>query len=205
MSGADTKQIKRALAGGLDAAVADAATRFSARAEQDDLARVAYASYESPLGRGYVAATRRGVVGVALPGRDLDEFLTQLSAGVSPLVLELPGRLDEARRELDEYFGGRRHDFGLRLDWGLSRPGFFTRVLRETAKVPYGATSTYADVAARAGSPRAFRAAGTALGHNPLPLVVPCHRVVRAGGVLGNYGGGPEMKRYLLEHEGAIT
>jgi methylated-DNA-[protein]-cysteine S-methyltransferase len=119
-------------------------------------------------------------------------------------VLEYPTRLDEARRELDEYFEGKRDRFELALDWRLSHPGFYRRVLRATARVPFGEVITYGDAANRAGNPRAFRAAGTALGSNPIPIVVPCHRVIRAGGGIGNYGGGPQMKRFLLELEGAL-
>jgi methylated-DNA-[protein]-cysteine S-methyltransferase len=182
----------------------EAAARLAARAADERLVNVAYAGYDSPLGRGYVAATSRGVVGVALPGRSEDAFLAELAGGVSPRVLELPERLDEALRELDEYFAGRRTRFALPLDWSLVSSGFYGRVLKQTAKLPYGVTATYGEVAAKAGNPRAFRAAGTALATNPIPLVVPCHRVLRSGGVLGNYGGGPEMKRFLLELEGAI-
>jgi methylated-DNA-[protein]-cysteine S-methyltransferase len=196
--------IKRVLQAGLEESSAEAAARLAARAADERLVKVAYAGYDSPLGRGYVAATPRGVVGVALPGRTEDAFLAELAEGVSPRVLELPERLDEARRELDEYFAGRRTRFELPLDWSLVSSEFYGRVLRQTAKLPYGVTSTYGDVAAKAGNPRAFRAAGTALATNPIPLVVPCHRVLRAGGILGNYGGGPEMKRFLLELEGAI-
>jgi methylated-DNA-[protein]-cysteine S-methyltransferase len=119
-------------------------------------------------------------------------------------VLELPARLDEARRQLELYFEGRLHRFELPLDWRLSR-GFRRRVLRETARVPYGRTATYAQLAARAGSARAYRAAGSALGSNPIPIVVPCHRVLRSGGDLGGYGGGLDMKESLLKLEGAIT
>ncbi|HEX2127672.1 MAG TPA: methylated-DNA--[protein]-cysteine S-methyltransferase [Solirubrobacterales bacterium] len=205
MTRAHTKDIARVLGTGIEDAAADAAQRLVRRAESERLVKVAYAGYDSPLGPGYVAATARGVVGVALPGRSEDAFLTELAEGVSPRVLEAPGRLDEARRELDQYFAGTRTRFELPLDWSLVPPGFYGRVLRQTAKLPYGATSTYGEVAARAGNARAFRAAGTALATNPIPLVVPCHRVLRAGGVLGNYGGGPEMKRFLLEHEGAIA
>jgi methylated-DNA-[protein]-cysteine S-methyltransferase len=201
---AATGEIARVLGAGVEDASAKAAGRVAARAEKEGLAKVAYASYDSPIGSGYVAATARGVVGVALPGRSEDSFLVELAQGVSPQVLEVPSRLDEALRELDQYFAGKRTRFELPLDWSLVGSGFYGRVLRQTAKVPYGATATYGEVAARAGNPRAFRAAGTALATNPIPLVVPCHRVLRAGGVLGNYGGGPEMKRFLLELEGAI-
>jgi methylated-DNA-[protein]-cysteine S-methyltransferase len=203
MSRADTKTIAQVLAGGVADEAAVAAARVVERAEREGLAEIAYASYDSPLGVGYVAATERGVVGVGLPNRSEDDFL-QAVAAVSPRVLEVPGRLDEARRELDQYFEGLRHEFELPLDWSMVRPGFYGRVLRETAKLPYGVTATYGEVAARAGNPRAYRAAGSALGSNPIPLVVPCHRVLRSGGVLGNYGGGPEMKEFLLRLEGAV-
>jgi methylated-DNA-[protein]-cysteine S-methyltransferase len=108
------------------------------------------------------------------------------------------------RRELDQYFDGKRDRFELPVDWRLSHPGFYRRVLRATARVPFGEMITYRDAAERAGNPRAFRAAGTALGSNPTPIVVPCHRVIRSDGEIGNYGGGPEMKRFLLELEHAI-
>ena len=204
MTGANTKEIARVLGAGIEDASAQAAERLAHLAAAERLAKVAYAPFESPLGRGYVAATKRGVVGVALPGRSEDSFLTELASGVSPRVLEQPQRLDEARRELDEYFAGDRKRFELPVDWSLVQADFYGRVLRQTAKLPYGVTSTYGEIAARAGNARAFRAAGTALATNPIPLVVPCHRVLRAGGVLGQYGGGPEMKRFLLELEGAI-
>ena len=185
-------------------AAAAAALRFAERAAEEDLVDVAYATYDSPVGTGAVAATRRGLVAVALPNRPLDDLLAQLARRISPRVLELPARLDDARRELDEYFSGARREFDLPVDWRLVGPGFGRRVLRATAKLPFGATSTYARIAAEAGSPRAHRAAGSALGRNPIPLVVPCHRVLRSGGQIGEYGGGPELKEYLLRLERAI-
>ncbi len=200
----DARQIKAILAGGVDEDAARAASRLVERAAAEGLFEIAYASFDSPLGTGQLAATSRGIVSIGLPGIDRDAFLVDLSTEVSPRMLELPARVDGARRELEEYFGGERREFDLALDWRRVRSRFSTRVLRETAKVPFGATATYGEVAARAGSPRAYRAAGTALGHNPIPIVVPCHRVLRAGGQLGEYGGGPEMKRFLLELEGAI-
>ena len=203
MSRVETKRIGALLGGGADEAAAAAAERFVARADREGLVDVAYAAFESPLGTGYVATTERGIVSISLPTFNAGSFVEHLAA-ISPRVLELPARLDEARRELDQYFAGRRRDFDLELDWRLVHSKFAGRVLRETAKVPYGATTSYGEVAARAGNPRAFRAAGTALGHNPIPIVVPCHRVLRAGGVLGNYGGGPQMKAYLLRLEGAL-
>ncbi len=178
--------------------------RLVARADEEGLLDVAYTTVDTPLGAGLVAATPRGVIRVALPGEDAETVIADLAEDVSPRVLEHPGRLDQARRELDQYFEGRRQTFELPLDWRLSHPGFYRRVLRETRRVPLGEVITYGEAAARAGSPRASRAAGTALATNPLPIVVPCHRVIRAGGELGNYGGGPEMKRFLLELEGAL-
>ena len=152
-----------------------------------------------------MAATPRGLVRLGAPERGASTRCSPASRrrcrrGCS----SIPARLDEARRELDEYFEGRRDHFELPLDWRLSHPGFYRRVLRATARVPFGEVITYRDAAERAGNPRAFRAAGTALGSNPIPIVVPCHRVVRSGGEIGNYGGGPEMKRFLLELEGAV-
>jgi methylated-DNA-[protein]-cysteine S-methyltransferase len=178
--------------------------RLAARANQEGLVDIAYATVDTPLGTGLVAATSKGLVRIALPNERVEEVLTGLVEDVSPRVLEFPARLDETRRELDEYFEGRRDRFELPLDWRLSHPGFYRRVLRATARVPFGEVITYGEAAQRAGNPRAFRAAGTALGSNPIPIVVPCHRVVRASGEIGNYGGGPEMKRFLLQLEGAV-
>jgi methylated-DNA-[protein]-cysteine S-methyltransferase len=178
--------------------------RLAARADEEDLVDIAYTTVDTPLGTGLVAATPKGLVRVALPNERVEDVLARLAEKVSPRVLEFPARLDEARRELDEYFEGRRDRFELPLDWRLSHPGFYRRVLRATARVPFGEVITYGEAAQRAGNARAFRAAGTALGSNPIPIVVPCHRVIRAGGEIGNYGGGPEMKRFLLKLEGAV-
>ena len=180
------------------------AERLAARANEEGLVDIAYATVDTPLGTGLVAATPKGLVRVALPNERVEEVLVRLAEDLSPRVLEFPARLDEARRELDEYFEGRRHRFELPLDWRLSHPGFYRRVLRATARVPFGDVITYGEAAQRAGNSRAFRAAGTALGSNPIPIIVPCHRVIRAGGEIGNYGGGPEMKRFLLQLEGAL-
>jgi methylated-DNA-[protein]-cysteine S-methyltransferase len=180
------------------------AAKLAKRANQDGLLDVAYATVDMPVGTGIVAATRKGLVRVGLPNQPIDDVLSRLAEEVSPRIMEFPSRLDEARRELDQYFGGRRDHFELPLDWQLSLPGFYRRVLRATARVPFGEVITYTDAARRAGNPRAVRAAGTALGLNPIPIVVPCHRVIRTGGNVGNYGGGPEMKRFLLELEGAL-
>ena len=164
---------------------------------------VAYSEVDSPVGRLMVAATPRGLVRVAFPLEPSDAVLEQLAERVSPRVLEAPARLDDVRRELDEYFEGRRQRFEIPIDWFLTH-GFFRRVLRNTARIGYGKVSTYGEVAARAGSPRAVRAAGNALGSNPIPIVVPCHRVVRTGGALGGYGGGLDRKEFLLKLEGAL-
>ena len=125
-------------------------------------------------------------------------------ARVSPRIVEAPAQLDPIRRELDEYFDGRRHEFELPLDWTLVGP-FGRRVLGATAEIPYGGVLTYTEVATEAGSPRGSRAAGNALGANPIPIVVPCHRVLRSGGALGGYGGGLQRKQFLLELEGALS
>ena len=181
----------------------DAARRFAERAAADGLVDVAYATTDSPFGPITLAATERGLVRLNLPRYDADDFLARLSQEISPAILELPARLDPVRRELDDYFEGRLKKFSVPLDWQLIH-GFQEKVLRRTHAIPYGKTLTYGEVAAEAGNPRAFRAAGTALGRNPIPLIVPCHRVTRSGGVPGNYGGGPEMKKALLELEGSL-
>ncbi len=163
---------------------------------------VAYAMLETPVGTVLLAGTPAGLLRVAyLDGDDPEPALAELAARVSPRVLAAPRRLDAARHELDEYFAGRRRGFELALDWQLTR-GFGRRVLEATARIPYGSVASYRDVATAAGSPRAVRAAGTALGRNPLPIVVPCHRIVHSGGGLGGYTGGLERKRTLLGIEG---
>lgn len=205
MSRAGAPEITKMFHVGIGADAEAAAARFAERASRDGLADVAYAAFDSPYGEIHIAATDRGLVSLALPTVGEDAFLAALAAGVSPRILELPRRLDPVRRELDEYFAGTRHSFDLELDWRMIRPGFYRSVLRETSKLPFGATSTYGEIAARAGNPRAARAAGTALATNPIPLVIPCHRILRAGGVVGQYGGGPAMKQSLLEAEGSLS
>ena len=174
---------------------------LSERARAEGLEDVAYAIEPSPLGDLLVAVTPRGLVKISYLDRyPVDDALAQIAARVSPRVLEDPAALDEPRRQLDEYFAGRRRQFELPLDWSLVQ-GFSRDVLDRTARIPYGNVATYGEVARDIGRPRASRAAGNALGANPIPIVVPCHRVVRSGGVLGNYGGGPERKAQLLELE----
>ena len=198
------KSMERALrgVGGRSEDAARAAERFGARAENAHLLDVGYGFVDTPFGRYLAAVTPRGLVTLSFETA-YDEVLDDLSRRVSPRVLETPAKLDELRRELDEYFEGERHDFDIPLDWQLTS-GFMQRVLRATAKIPYGGVATYRQMASRAGNPRAVRAAGNALGANPIPIVVPCHRVVRTGGAVGNYGGGPDMKRALLRLEGAL-
>jgi methylated-DNA-[protein]-cysteine S-methyltransferase len=179
-----------------------AAERFAARAADSGLVDVAYATVDSPVGPLLVASTRRGLVELAYDP-DLDRELSRLSGRISPRVLEAPSRLDPVRRELDEYFSGRRLEFDLPIDWSLTA-GFTQRVLRATARVPYGSVSTYRQMASAAGNERAVRAAGNALGANPIPIVVPCHRILRTGGALGGYGGGLPRKEFLLRLEGAL-
>jgi methylated-DNA-[protein]-cysteine S-methyltransferase len=179
---------------------AEALTALAARAAKEGLVDVAYAQVDSPLGPLTVAATARGLVRVAYPERPLDDVLAGIAEEVSPRVLEAPERLESIRRELDEYFEGRLRRFSEPIDWALSR-GFFRRVLEATSRIGYGEVRTYGEVAASAGSPRAVRAAGNGLGSNPMPVVVPCHRVVRTGGGLGGYTGGIERKEFLLSLE----
>jgi methylated-DNA-[protein]-cysteine S-methyltransferase len=174
------------------------------RAADEGLLDVAYASVDSPLGPLVVASTPKGLVRVSYSDfRGEDEVLQELARRVSPRVLEAPARLDPVRRELDEYFEGRREDFDIPIDWSYLA-GFTREVLRATAAIPFGDVSTYAGVAAAAGSPRATRAAGNALGANPMPVIVPCHRVLRTGGQLGGYTGGLERKEFLLRLEGTL-
>lgn len=172
-----------------------------ARAEADGLVDVAYAVTDSPVGPLLVAATAAGLVRLAFEREDDDEVLGQLAERVSPRVLEAPGRLDEVRRELDEYFAGGRDHFDLALDWRLSAG--FRRTVLETlyADVDYGHTVSYLELATMVGNPKASRAVGTAMATNPIPIVVPCHRVLRTGGQLGGYGGGLHTKIKLLELE----
>jgi methylated-DNA-[protein]-cysteine S-methyltransferase len=181
---------------------ASAAARLAARAAAEGLADIAYAQLDSPLGRLTVLSTKRGLVQLAFPEQPLDRVLERIATRISPRIVEAPAQLDLVRRELEQYFAGEQRRFELALDWSLSG-GFARRVLRATATIPYGGVLSYGEVAGMAGSPRGYRAAGNALGSNPIPIVVPCHRVLRSGGVLGGYGGGPERKRWLLELEGS--
>jgi methylated-DNA-[protein]-cysteine S-methyltransferase len=174
-----------------------------ARAAEAGLLDVAYCEVDTPVGRVVAARTPRGLARLAYEDFNggLDAVLGSLSARLSPRILESPARLDDVRRQLDEYFAGARQAFDLPVDLALVRGPFARRLLEATAQIPFGSTSTYAGVAAAAGSARAVRAAGNALGANPVPIVVPCHRVLRSGGALGGYTGGVERKQTLLALE----
>lgn len=174
------------------------------RALAEDLVDVAYAHADSPVGELLLATTPRGLLTVYyLDRHDEDVVLARIAKRVSPRVLEAPARLDDTRRQLDDYFEGRRHEFELPIDWALVGD-FGRRVLGRTAAIPFGKVSTYGEVARDIGSPGAARATGNALGANPMPIVVPCHRVLAAGGALGGYTGGTERKETLLRIEGVL-
>jgi methylated-DNA-[protein]-cysteine S-methyltransferase len=189
----------------LEIAARAAAEAFAERAKRAGLLDVGYASVDSPVGRLLVATTREGLVRVAFPEEPEDHVLEELAAGVSPRVLASARMTQTVRRQLDAYFEGRTKGFRTRVDWRLVPQGFFRRVLEETARIPFGAVSTYGTVAKLAGSPRAARAAGNALHDNPVPIVVPCHRVVPSSGGIGRYGGQEWRKAFLLRLEGAVA
>jgi methylated-DNA-[protein]-cysteine S-methyltransferase len=184
---------------------AEAARRLAERAAAENLADVVYTPAESPFGELLLVGTKRGIVRLAFPEEDVDSVLERISRRLSPRIVEAPGRLDRARRELDDYFAGRRRGFDVEIDWSLVGGPFGRKVLRAASEIPYGGVLSYREVASDAGSPRGSRAAGNALGSNPIPIIVPCHRVLHSGGGLGGYGGGLERKRWLLELEGALT
>jgi methylated-DNA-[protein]-cysteine S-methyltransferase len=178
--------------------------RLVAAAVSGGLLDVAYRTVDSPLGPLLVATTEAGLVRVAFAGQDHAAVLAGLAEQISPRVLQAPGRLDEVARELDEYFEGRRIIFDLPLDLRLAH-GFRRDVLTHLRDIRYGATESYSAVAAATGHPNAARAVGSACRVNPLPIVVPCHRVVRADGTPGEYAGGVEAKRRLLALESAAA
>jgi methylated-DNA-[protein]-cysteine S-methyltransferase len=176
--------------------------RLVTTADERDEVDVGYRTVDGPVGPLLLAATPVGLVRVAFASEGEDAVLQELADRISPRVLPLPRRLDETARELDEYFGGRRRRFDVALDWQLSS-GFRRDVLSHLAvDVDYGHTTSYAGLATLSGSPRAVRAVGTACATNPIPVVVPCHRVVRSDGSMGRYRGGEEAKHALLELEG---
>ena len=174
--------------------------RLSNAAANEGVLDVAYRTVDTPVGQLLLAATDRGLVRVAFANEGHDAVLQMLAEKISPRVLDAPGRLDDVARELEEYFAGRRHGFDVALDWQLAK-GFRSTVLHQLPGIEYGHTASYATIAQLAGSPKAVRAVGTACALNPLPVVVPCHRVVRSDGTMGRYRGGPEAKRALLDLE----
>jgi methylated-DNA-[protein]-cysteine S-methyltransferase len=176
--------------------------RLAAAADRDDVLDVAYRTVDSPVGSLLIAATPVGLVRLAFGSEGHDAVLQNLSDRVSSRLLHAPARLDAVAHQLDEYFSGRRHSFDVPLDWQLSK-GFRRTVLGHLAvDIDYGTTASYGTLARLSGSPKAVRAVGTTCATNPIPVVVPCHRVVRADGTLGGYRGGPAAKRALLDLEG---
>lgn len=169
-------------------------------AEAEGVLDVAYVEHDAPTGPLLLAATERGLVAIGLLHHDV--LLEVLGQKVSPRVVRRAARLDEVRRQLDEYFAGERRAFDLPLDWALSK-GFRRQILDELTHVPYGRVVSYRELAALAGNPKASRAVGSAMATNPIPIVVPCHRVIRTDGSLGGYGGGLPMKQALLALEEA--
>jgi methylated-DNA-[protein]-cysteine S-methyltransferase len=178
------------------------ANRFLQGADAKGLVDVAVATMDSPIGTLLLMATPKGLVRIAFEDENRDEVLGEVAMQLSPRILEAPRRLDPVRRELDRYFAGELQDFEVPLDWSLVGD-FARKVLRRTARIPYGSVASYGEVALEVGTPRGARAVGNALGSNPIPVVVPCHRVVRTGGAIGGYGGGLPRKRWLLALEGA--
>jgi methylated-DNA-[protein]-cysteine S-methyltransferase len=194
-------ELFRSVPGPDEATAARLRARLAGLAQRDGLLDVAYRTVDSPVGPLLLAATEEGLVRVAFSVEGHDDVLAELAGAVSPRILAAPARLDPVARELDEYFTGQRRAFDVALDFRLSK-GFRRAVLTHLAEIPYGSTESYAQVAAASGSPKAVRAVGTACATNPLPLVVPCHRVVRSNGTSGRYRGGEAAKLTLLTMEG---
>jgi methylated-DNA-[protein]-cysteine S-methyltransferase len=200
-----TNDLPRHLAQGFPIAPTDLRRlrdQLALAAEAEGILDIAYRTVDTPVGRLLLAATERGLVQVAYPNQGHEAVLQALSDQISPRILHAPARLDNAVRQLAEYFAGTRRRFDLPLDWRLSA-GFRATVLHQLPSIDYGQTATYATVAAWSGNPNAARAVGTACATNPLPLVVPCHRVIRSNGDPGEYLGGLDAKRTLLTLESA--
>ena len=192
------------LARDADAASRDAAAALARAADDRDLIDVAIGELDSPIGRLKVAVTNRGLVSVLFDDDYQQEALRRMAREVSPRILESARRTDEARRELSEYFAARRTRFDLRLDRRLIH-GIARDVLAQTSRIDFGHTSTYGDIAKKIGHPTAARAVGRALGSNPIPIVIPCHRVIGSSGKLTGYAGGLDRKVTLLELEGVLA
>ena len=200
MKATDLKQLAR----GAGAASRDAAAALARAADDRDLIDVAIGELDSPIGRLKVAVTNRGLVSVLFDDDYQQEALRRMAREVSPRILESARRTDEARRELSEYFAARRTRFDLRLDRRLIH-GIARDVLAQTSRIDFGHTSTYGDIAKKIGHPTAARAVGRALGSNPIPIVIPCHRVIGSSGKLTGYAGGLDRKVTLLELEGVLA
>jgi methylated-DNA-[protein]-cysteine S-methyltransferase len=183
-----------------DEEIATLYTRLAAQADEEGLLDIAYRTVDTPVGTLLLAATSSGLVRIAYEREGLEGVLRSLASRISPRILETPRRLDQAAHQLDEYFDGRRTHFDLPVDLRLSA-GFRRSVLYYLPAIGYGQTASYQAVAAAVHNPKAVRAVGTACATNPLPVVIPCHRVVRSDGRLGAYLGGPEIKHQLLEME----
>jgi len=183
--------------------LADARERLMARARREGLETVGYRVVDSPLGPLWVAVGPRGVLNIHYGAEPSPLELRRIVRAYGPGVLPDARRVDAVARELDQYFSGKRREFDVAIDLSPLTP-FQRKVLAVTARVPYGELITYAKVAHNTGNDKAYRAAAGAIGDNPIPIVVPCHRVLPAGGGIGNYGGGPARKRALLELEGAL-
>jgi methylated-DNA-[protein]-cysteine S-methyltransferase len=184
----------------------DASTRLHEKlvrqAEAEGILDVGYRTIDTPIGALLLAATGHGLVRVAFALEGHELVLERLASTISPRILHAPHRLDAAARQLDEYFAGTRTRFEVPLDWRLAK-GFRLSVIQQLPTIEYGHTASYAELAAAAGNPRAVRAVGSACATNPLPIVVPCHRVVRSDGTIGQYLGGTPVKVTLLELESA--
>jgi len=180
-----------------------AAERFRSAASESGLVDVAVGTLDSPVGELFVAVTPRGLASIAFEGVDRDALLIRFTRELSPRVVAAARATDDVRRELDEYFRGARRRFDLTLDRRLMSR-FMLDVLGATSRISFGRLATYGEIAGTIGRPRAARAVGAALGANPIPIVIPCHRVVGANGKLTGYGGGLPRKEFLLQLEGSL-
>lgn len=191
---------------GFDAAILPALrVRLAVAADRTRHLDIAYSTIDSPIGRLLLAASEQGIVRIAFVGDDdqLDAALTEIAQRVSARILRAPARLAAISTQLGEYFAGARRDFDVPLDLRMATGAFRREVLAVLPSVAYGSTASYGDIARATGRPQAVRAVGTACALNPLPLVIPCHRVIRSDGSPGSYAGGPQAKRRLLDLESA--
>jgi methylated-DNA-[protein]-cysteine S-methyltransferase len=202
MTSIEDRLRRRDDAAGIAERAARAAQAATQRASREGLVDIAYGWVDTPIGKMLAAATEDGLLRLGFQEERVDLTLEDLARKVSPRILQDDRRLEKVRRQLGEYFEGRRKVFDMPIDRQLIH-GFHRQVLGVTERIPYGQVSTYGEVAGRAGNPRASRAVGNAMGSNPIPIVIPCHRVVRTGHALGGYGGGLYIKQLLLDLEGA--